>query len=215
MGWNPTGSAVDDDPRGRTTVGHPTGSPRALETACRIVQELGSCPWSESSPSRRPPRSTLRTHWSHSGQIDRVARPRSVGLRAEGMMALRSKARVVAGWALQVLMAIAFVSIGLGKLHDPSWAQSFERWGYPPGFHRVTGVIEAACGVLLLVPRLTSHAALALSAVMIGAVATHAMAGQPWTRPLPHLTMLLILAWLRWPRRLRRVSAPAGAPVRS
>jgi uncharacterized membrane protein YphA (DoxX/SURF4 family) len=118
-------------------------------------------------------------------------------------MAFLAKARVVAGWALQVLLAFAFVSIGLGKFNDPSWARSFERWGYPHGFHLVTGVIEAACGVLLLVPRLTSYAALLLGVVMVAAAATHMMAGQPWTRPLPHLTMLMILAWLRWKRRVK------------
>jgi uncharacterized membrane protein YphA (DoxX/SURF4 family) len=118
-------------------------------------------------------------------------------------MAFLAKARGVAGWALQVLLAFAFVSIGLGKFNDPSWARSFERWGYPHGFHLVTGVIEAACGVLLLVPRVTSYAALALGGVMVAAAATHMMAGQPWTRPLPHLTLLMMLAWLRWKRRVK------------
>jgi hypothetical protein len=29
---------------------------------------------------------------------------------------------------------------------------SFARWGYPPGFHRVTGGLEMTAGLLLLIP---------------------------------------------------------------
>jgi uncharacterized membrane protein YphA (DoxX/SURF4 family) len=111
---------------------------------------------------------------------------------------------------LQGLLALAFVSIGIGKFIEPFWARSFERWGYPPGFHLVTGVVEVGCGLLLLVPRLSSYAALALGGVMAAAAATHAMAGQAWTRPLPHLAMLLLLAWVRWPRRWTRVGSEDG-----
>jgi hypothetical protein len=47
---------------------------------------------------------------------------------------------------------------------------------------------------------------------MAGAVATHAVAGEPWTRPLPHLSLLLAVAALRWPRRWRPGAPPAEAP---
>jgi uncharacterized membrane protein YphA (DoxX/SURF4 family) len=70
----------------------------------------------------------------------------------------------------------------------------------------VTGIIEMGCGLLLIIPKASTHAALALSGVMLAAIATHAAAGQPWTRPLPHLTLLLILAAARWHSRWRRIS---------
>lgn len=122
-----------------------------------------------------------------------------------------AKVRNVAGWLLQILMAVAFVGIGLAKFGDPAWERNFARWGYPAGFHLVIGAVEFLLGVLLIVPKLTSYAALGLAAVMAGAVATHATAGQAWTRPLPHLTLFLILAALRWPRRWRPNAERGGA----
>ena len=125
----------------------------------------------------------------------------------------RRRLRIIAGWALQLLLAFAFVTIGLGKFGDPSWERSFVRWGYPQGSHLVIGVVEMAGGVLLLVPRLATYGAALLATVMIGAMITHATAGQPPWRPVPHLVLLLLLAWIRWPSRWRRAAAVvAGAP---
>jgi uncharacterized membrane protein YphA (DoxX/SURF4 family) len=121
-------------------------------------------------------------------------------------------ARRIITWALQALMTLAFLSIGFGKFGDPSWERSFVRWGYPHGSHLVVGTIEMAAGALLIVPRFASYAALLLAVVMVGAMTTHGLAGQDMWRPAPHLTLLLLLAWLRWPSRWRRSSAaPANA----
>jgi uncharacterized membrane protein YphA (DoxX/SURF4 family) len=120
--------------------------------------------------------------------------------------------RRITAWALQILMTVAFVSIGLGKFGNASWERSFERWGYPPGSHLIVGGLEMTAGALLIVPRVSSYAALLLAAVMVGAMTTHGLAGQPIWRPAPHLTILLLLAWLRWPSRWRRsTAAPAAA----
>ena len=118
-------------------------------------------------------------------------------------MAAGQRIRRVVGWLLQLLMAAAFVSIGLGKFGDPSWERAFARWGYPAGSHLVVGALECLGGVLMLVPRLTSYAALFVAMIMVGAIATHAHAGQPWTRPVPHLCVLLLLAAVRWRDRWR------------
>jgi putative oxidoreductase len=126
--------------------------------------------------------------------------------------------RRVAGWLLQVLMAAAFVAIGLGKFGSPFWERSFARWGYPAGAHLVVGVVEIIGGVLILVPRFTSYAAFGLATVMVGAIVTQARAGEMWTRPVPHLVVLLLLAALRWPERWRRSPAssmPGVAATRS
>jgi uncharacterized membrane protein YphA (DoxX/SURF4 family) len=129
-------------------------------------------------------------------------------------MAKGARFRNTAAWLLQVLMTAAFVSIGLGKFGDPSWERSFARWGYPAGSHLAVGAVELVLGAMLIVPKLSGYAALGLSTVMAGAVATHAVAGQPWTRPLPHLGLLLAVAALRWPRRWRPGRAtPSAAPT--
>jgi putative oxidoreductase len=128
-------------------------------------------------------------------------------------MTIGQRLRKIGAWLLQILMAAAFVSIGLGKFGDPSWERAFARWGYPPGSHLVVGALECLGGVLMLVPRFTSYAALFVAMIMVGAIATHALAGQPWTRPLPHLCVLLLLAVVRWRDRWRpshAASSPGG-----
>lgn len=125
-------------------------------------------------------------------------------------MAFAQTLKTTGSWVLQVLMAAAFISIGLGKFGDSFWERSFQQWGYPPGSHMVIGAIELLGGALLLIPRLTTYAASVLAVVMIGAVATHAMAGQPWTRPLPHLCLALVLAFVRrrdrWRPKMSRLT---------
>ena len=128
-------------------------------------------------------------------------------------MAIRQRLRTIGAWLLQIVLAAAFVSIGLGKFGDPSWARAFVRWGYPPGSHLVIGALECLGGVLMLLPRFASYAAVFVAMIMVGAIATHAMAGQPWTRPLPHLSVLLLLAAVRWRDRWRpspAASSPGG-----
>ena len=76
-------------------------------------------------------------------------------------------------WLLQILMAVAFVVIGVAKFADPSWARSFARWGYPDGFYMVIGALEAAGGLALLVPRLTSYVAALLGVISCGRSPRH------------------------------------------
>ena len=89
--------------------------------------------------------------------------------------------KTIALWALQILFGGWFVLVGVMKFLDPVWARSFARWGYPDGFYLVIGVLEAVGGIGLLVPRLTTYAALLLMTIMAGAVLTHLMHGE-WQR---------------------------------
>ena len=108
--------------------------------------------------------------------------------------------RIVAVWALQVLVGLLFVLIGVMKFVDPSWPRNFARWGYPDGFYMVVGVVEAIGGVGLLVPRFATYAALLLMTVMAGAVATHLVFGETQRAPAP-LSYLLVVALVGWLRR--------------
>jgi uncharacterized membrane protein YphA (DoxX/SURF4 family) len=52
-------------------------------------------------------------------------------------------------------IALGVVMIGAGTVNfagPRSVRDSFLRWGYPAGFHRVTGALEVMAGLLLLVP---------------------------------------------------------------
>ena len=108
--------------------------------------------------------------------------------------------KTIAVWALQVVVGLMFVLIGVMKFQDPTWARNFARWGYPDGFYIVVGVLEAVGGVALLVPRVTTYAALLLMTMMAGAVVTHLVHGELQRLPVP-LVYLLIVAWVGWLRR--------------
>jgi len=118
-------------------------------------------------------------------------------------------------WAVQVLAALAFILIGVAKFGDPSWARSFARWGYPPGFYMVIGAAEALGGVCLLLPRITSYAAVLLGLIMIGASTTHFVHHEMArvTPPLMYLALVTIVGLGRWRsavplKRMRRKARP-------
>jgi uncharacterized membrane protein YphA (DoxX/SURF4 family) len=117
-------------------------------------------------------------------------------------------------WALQLLIALAFMLIGVAKFADPSWVRKFAQWGYPDGFYMVIGAVEAAGAVALLVPRLTTYAALVLGVVMIGASATHWIHGEMArvTPPLMFLAVLIVVAAGRWRSAARILPLRRAAP---
>jgi putative oxidoreductase len=116
-------------------------------------------------------------------------------------------------WAVQVLIGGMFVLVGLMKFQDPSWARSFARWGYPDGFYLVVGVLEAVGGMALLVPRLTTYAALLLVTVMAGAVLTHLLHGELQRLPvaLVYLLVVALIGWLRRKSALPLRAVPAAS----
>jgi uncharacterized membrane protein YphA (DoxX/SURF4 family) len=72
-------------------------------------------------------------------------------------------------------IALGVVMIGAGGVNlvgSGSIRQSFARWGYPAGFHRVTGGLEVAAGLLLLIPVAVRVGAAATLIILIAAVIT-------------------------------------------
>ena len=68
----------------------------------------------------------------------------------------RSKVKNMALWALQVLTAAAFAVAGYAKLADqPMMVETFEKIGVGQWFRYVTGAIEIASAILLLIPHLS------------------------------------------------------------
>lgn len=73
-----------------------------------------------------------------------------------------------------VVLAVIFVMFGAGKFIDPSkWIDKFAAWGMPAWFVPVSGALEIAGAVGLMIPVLRGLAGLGLALFMIGAVATH------------------------------------------
>jgi len=113
-------------------------------------------------------------------------------------------------WAIQIMMAGLFLLAGSSKLvGDPAMVGLFDAIGIGQWFRYVTGLIEVASALALLVPSLAVFGALALVPTMIGAVATHLfiVGGSP---VLPAI-LLLGSAGVVWTRRYQLRSALSRA----
>jgi uncharacterized membrane protein YphA (DoxX/SURF4 family) len=75
---------------------------------------------------------------------------------------------------LACLLALVFLLSGAAKLAGLEFEiRAFERWGYPLWFMYLSGVVEIAGAVGLLIPRLSALTAACLALFMSGAVGTH------------------------------------------
>lgn len=124
----------------------------------------------------------------------------------------RRRAVTVALWCLQVLLAAVFVSVATAKLTGaPSSVRTFESIGLGQWLRYVTGVVELAGGIGLLIPRLAGFAGLGMACVMAGASVANLLVLTPAMIPV---TVLLgvasaVVGAVRWPAtpalaRLRR-----------
>ncbi|MDN0194884.1 DoxX family protein [Streptomyces sp. S.PNR 29] len=102
---------------------------------------------------------------------------------------------------LQVLLALVFgIASALPKLIAHSSAvESFDKIGWGSTGMYIIGVLELAGAVALLTPVLQSVAAVALSALMVGAfvVQLAVFDGQYAATPLILMVPLLLIAWAR------------------
>jgi len=75
---------------------------------------------------------------------------------------------------LAYLLALVFLPSGAAKLAGLEFEiQAFERWGYPLWFMYLSGVVEIAGAIGLLIPRFAALSAACLALFMSGAVGTH------------------------------------------
>lgn len=113
---------------------------------------------------------------------------------------------VSAGLALYV--ALAFFGFEIGKAaHDAEMRQFFVGSGYPIWFMYAVMAAEIAGALALLAQRTRLVAACWLGAVMIGAIATHARNGDPFSDSLDAVRMLILavcIATLEITRRTAR-----------
>lgn len=103
--------------------------------------------------------------------------------------------------AVSVLLALIFLASGGAKLASLQFElDAFARWGYPLWFMYATGAIEVAGGLALLWRPLSALAAAGLGAMMIGAVATHAVHAE-WPMLVLASAILLLAFWRGWAGR--------------
>lgn len=104
-------------------------------------------------------------------------------------------------WTVQVLLAATFVAVAVPRLAGtPATVDTFDQIGLGQWLRYLTGAIELAGGIGLLIPRLAGAAALGLSGVMVGATITNFLVLTP---AMAALTIVLgvasaLIAWARW-----------------
>ncbi|SDP88398.1 DoxX-like family protein [Rhodoferax sp. OV413] len=87
-------------------------------------------------------------------------------------LSVKNQGRIV--WAVRLVLALAFGAAGAAKLAGvPMMVQNFEQIGLGQWFRYVTGLVEIAGVLLLLLPRTGFWGGLLLGVTMLGAIATH------------------------------------------
>ena len=118
--------------------------------------------------------------------------------------------RTIFTWTYTVLLTLAFIGSGAAKLAaSPVMVEQFRSFGYPLWFMFLTGAIELAAAILVLVPRFAHIGAGILACVMAGAIASHLAHGQIslLVPPVLLFTLALTVGTLRgWGR-------PAGGAL--
>jgi putative oxidoreductase len=111
-------------------------------------------------------------------------------------------------WGIRILLALAFGAAGGAKLAGvPQMVQVFDAISVGQWLRYLTGAVEVAGVLLLLVPSTGFVGGLLLVATMIGGVATHlvVIGGSP----VPAMVLGLLSAFVAW--RLRPVSRLGAA----
>jgi putative oxidoreductase len=110
------------------------------------------------------------------------------------------KAANIALWVVQILLALAFVGAASGKLlGKPEMVALYEVIGIGQWFRYVTGLLELAGALLIVIPRTKFFGAALLAMVMVGAVLTHLFILH--NAPTAPAVLLLLTGIVAWGRR--------------
>ena len=111
----------------------------------------------------------------------------------------RGRVAIIVLWVAQLALAVMFLMAGGSKLVGvPAMVSLFDALGFGQWFRYVTGVIEVASGIALLVPSAAVFGAMLLIPTMLGAAAANLFLGQS---PAAPLVLLLVAAAVAWTRR--------------
>ena len=103
-------------------------------------------------------------------------------------------------WCVQALLAFVFVGASWAKLTGASeMVELFAAIGFGQWFRYVTGILELAGAVLILVPKTGRIGAALLAAIMVGAVTAHLFVLH--VSPVTPGVLLLLCSLVVWGRR--------------
>ena len=124
-------------------------------------------------------------------------------------MSLSANANRRVLWTVRVVLALAFGAAGVAKLAGAApMVQMFDLIGLGQWFRYLTGAVEIAGAVLLLVPRTGFVGGLLLCVTMVFAVATHLViiGGSP----VPAIVLAALSGFVAY-----RLRPAGGVPVHS
>jgi putative oxidoreductase len=120
---------------------------------------------------------------------------RYMELNTSATLGLATRTRTIAVWALSIVLALGFLAAGTTKLAGiPIQAQIFQQLGYPNWFMYVTGALETAAALALLVPRYALAGVVIIICVMVGAVGSPLIHGQASTTAVPIVLLAAAVA---------------------
>jgi putative oxidoreductase len=87
-----------------------------------------------------------------------------------------SLVRQLFAWLVSGLLCFVFLGAGGAKLAaQPMMIAQFQSFGYPVWFMYLIGAIEFTAAILVMIPRTSRAAAVALGCVMVGAISSLAI----------------------------------------
>ncbi|MEZ4417723.1 MAG: DoxX family protein [Gemmatimonadota bacterium] len=119
-----------------------------------------------------------------------------------------TRLRLLLAWVVGLYLLTVFVPQGWRKF-DPEgfWSAPFQRWGYPPWFRVLVGILETGGGIALVVPWLATYGGTALALVMGGAFYTRWGSGYPmdlaWIAAWGAAALWVAYEWRSWRWRPR------------
>jgi putative oxidoreductase len=117
---------------------------------------------------------------------------------------VRSRSQTALLWIAQIAAAAMFLLSGALKFGGAApMVQLFGAIGIGQWFRFLTGAIEVAGAVLLLVPSLAFLGAAALAVTMVGAIFAHLVI--VGGNPMPAVILLVTTTAIAWARRSARV----------
>ncbi|APZ55318.1 DoxX family protein [Salipiger abyssi] len=111
------------------------------------------------------------------------------------------------------LLAGFFVVGGtLNIFASPDIVADYQRWGYPPRFHYLTGALEWLAAVLIAAPMTRYVGSLLAGGIMISAAATVVLNGEHdhAIAPLIVLALVAVNAWVTRRRAQTKGFSPKG-----
>lgn len=110
--------------------------------------------------------------------------------------------RRVGGVVLRGLLTAVFLAAaGMKFAAVPFEVEGFARFGYPLWFMYVVGLLQLLGAMLLWTRGCVALGAGLLAVLMVGAVGSHLLAGDPALMPLPAFVLLILLGGVAYARR--------------